>query len=63
MVSVATGFEALLAGLDAALSRPANHPDERYCTVRRMFFQHEDCGNSRRLVERVHQAVAARGGR
>ena len=60
---VATGFDALLAALDAALSRPAHHPDPHYCTVRRMFFQHDDSANSRRLVERLHRAVAARSGR
>ncbi|GAB3505054.1 CDP-glycerol glycerophosphotransferase family protein [Pseudoxanthomonas daejeonensis] len=60
---VATDFDALLAALDAALSRPANHPDPHYCMVRRMFFQHDDSANSHRLVERLRQAVAARGAR
>ncbi len=61
--AVATDFDALLVALDAALSRPAHHPDPHYCMVRRMFFQHDDSANSRRLVERLHQAVAARSGR
>jgi CDP-glycerol glycerophosphotransferase len=60
---VATDFDALLGALDAALSRPAHHPDPHYCAVRRMFFRHDDAGNSRRLIEHVHQAVAARSGR
>jgi CDP-glycerol glycerophosphotransferase (TagB/SpsB family) len=59
---VATDFEALLAALEAALSRPACHPDARYLAARRMFFEHDDAGNARRLVDRLQAAVAARAG-
>jgi CDP-glycerol glycerophosphotransferase (TagB/SpsB family) len=59
---VATDFEALLAALEAALSRPACHPDARYLAARRMFFEHDDAGNARRLVDRLQAAVAAKAG-
>jgi len=60
---VATDFEKLLAALDAALSRPAAFPDDRYRAAQRLFFQHDDAGNSQRLVERLQATIAARGAR
>jgi len=54
-----TTFAALLAALDAVLAQPQYHPDERYLTARRLFFQHLDADNSRRVVQRIHAAVAA----
>lgn len=59
---VATDFEALLGALEAALSQPARRPDERYRAARRMFFEHDDAGNARRLVDRLQAAVVARTG-
>lgn len=60
---VATDFQALLAALEAILSHPACVPDERYRAAQRLFFQHGDAGNSRRLVERLQAAIAARSPR
>ncbi|WP_372013735.1 CDP-glycerol glycerophosphotransferase family protein [Pseudoxanthomonas sp. 10H] len=60
---VTRSFEALLAALGAVLAGPAPPPDERYRATRRMFFQHDDGHNSRRVVERIRHAVATRGGR
>ena len=54
---------ALLAALEAILSHPACVPDERYRAAQRLFFQHGDAGNSRRLVERLRAAIAARSPR
>ena len=59
---VATEFEGLLSALDAALSQPGCAPDARYRAAQRMFFQHDDAGNARRLVDRLQATVAARTG-
>lgn len=48
---------------DMELAFPACVPDERYRAAQRLFFQHGDAGNSRRLVERLQAAIAARSPR
>jgi CDP-glycerol glycerophosphotransferase len=59
---VARDFDALLAALDALLAQETQRPDERYRTAQRLFFRHDDAGNSRRLVERLRAAIAERSG-
>lgn len=54
---MATTFDALLEALDAALSQQDFQPGERYRSARRLFFRHDDAGNTRRVVAQVHAAV------
>jgi CDP-glycerol glycerophosphotransferase len=51
-------FQALLSALDGALAQPQYLPDERYLAARRLFFQNLDANNSRRVVQRIHAAIA-----
>ncbi|HBN54881.1 MAG TPA: teichoic acid biosynthesis protein B [Stenotrophomonas sp.] len=57
---VTTTFVALIDALDAALSAPAFQPDARYQRARRLFFRHDDAGNTHRVVEHIHAAIAGR---
>lgn len=50
-------FESLLHALDVELSRPAQTSNPAYQMAQRLFFNHTDDQNSKRLVERIKSVV------